>query len=101
MYKRQVEGARTGDASGHLRSVDLRKHHRYRPLRDELQQQFPDYQVAQLNFIMGIRGTIDEHQWRRNLTLLKVAKKDQDLIIRRCITASIETMQALLATTWR
>ena len=54
------------------------------------------YQVKQLNFIIGIQGTIVEHSWRCNLTTLGIGKGRQDKIIRRCMTASIEGMQRVL-----
>ena len=46
--------------------------------------------MKQLNFIIGIQGTIVEHSWRCNLTTLGIGKGRQDKIIRRCMTASIE-----------
>ena len=52
--------------------------------------------MKQLNFIIGIQGTIVEHSWRCNLTTLGIGKGRQDKIIRRCMTASIEGMQRVL-----
>jgi hypothetical protein len=40
------------------------KLHKYRALREELRRRYPGYKVKQLNFIMGIQGTIVEHRWR-------------------------------------
>ena len=52
--------------------------------------------MRQLNFIIGIQGTIVEHRWRCNLTTLGIERRRQDKIIRRCMTASIEGMQRVL-----
>ena len=42
------------------------KLHKYRALREELRRRYPvtypGYQVKQLNFIIGIQGTIVEHR---------------------------------------
>jgi hypothetical protein len=46
----------------------------------------PGYQVKQLNFIIGIHGTIVEHRWRWNLTTLGIERRRQDRIIRKCMT---------------
>ena len=58
---------------------------------------YPGYQVMQLNFIIGIQGTIVEHRWRCNLTTLGIERRRQDKIIRRCMTAIIEGMQRVLS----
>jgi hypothetical protein len=52
--------------------------------------------MRQLNFIIGIQGTIVEHRWRCNLTTLGIERRRQDTIMRRCMTASIEGMQRVL-----
>ena len=95
-----VEGARTSDSAGSLHDVDARKHHHYRPLRQKLRATYPDHQVCQLNFVMGIRGTIDERQWLRNLEILGIPDHKATRIIQRCMIASIEGMQLVLATKW-
>ena len=53
-------------------------------------------EVKQLNFIIGIQGTIVEHRWRWNLTTLGIERRRQDRIIRKCMTASVEGMQRVL-----
>jgi hypothetical protein len=60
-------------------------------------RRYPGYQVRQLNFIIGIQGTIVEHTWRCNLTILGIERRRQDKITRRCMTASIEGMQRVLS----
>ena len=52
--------------------------------------------MNQLNFIIGIQGTIVEYSWRCNLTTLGIENGRQDKIMRRCMTASIEGMQRVL-----
>jgi len=52
--------------------------------------------VKQLNFIIGIQGTIVEQRWRWNLTTLGIERRRQDKIIRKCMTVSIEGIQRVL-----
>ena len=54
------------------------------------------FKVKQLNFIIGIQGTIVEHRWRWNLTTLGIERRKQVRIIRKCMTASVEGMQRVL-----
>ena len=74
--------------------------YKYRALREELRQRYPEYRVRQPNFVIGIQRTMDEHRWRWNLTIVKgklgIDKRRQDKIIRRCMTASIGGMQQVL-----
>ena len=94
------EGARTSDSAGSLHDVDARKNHHYRPLRQKLRSKYPDHQVCQLNFVMGIRGTINEQQWLRNMEMLGVRDHKTTRIIQQCTVANIEGMQLALATKW-
>ena len=91
-----IEGARCSDTEEAMETVEVTKIHKYRALREELRRSYSVYQVKQLNFIIGIQGTIVEHSWRCNLTTLGIGKGRQDKIIRRCMTASIEGMQRVL-----
>jgi hypothetical protein len=91
-----IEGARCSDTEEAMESVEVTKIHKYRALREELRRRYSEYQVKQLNFIIGIQGTIVEHSWRCNLTTLCIGKGRQDKIIRRCMAASIEGMQRVL-----
>ena len=88
-----IEGARCSDTEEAMETAEVTKIHKYRALREELRRRYSGYQVKQLNFIIGIQGTIVEHSWRCNLTTLGIEKGRQDKIIRRCMTASIEGMQ--------
>ena len=77
-----------------METAEVTKIHKYRALREELRRRYLGYQVKQLNFIIGIQGTIVEHSWRCNLTTLGIERRRQDKIIRRCMTASIEAASA-------
>jgi len=77
-----------------METAEVTKIHKYRAMREELCRR---YQVRQLNFIIGIQGTIVEHRWRCNLTTLGIERRRQDKIIRRCMTASIEGIQRVLS----
>jgi hypothetical protein len=87
-----IEGARCSDTYEAMEKAEVTKIHKYRAMREELRRRYPGYQVRQLNFIIGIQGTIVEHRWRCNLTTLGIERRRQDTIIRRCMTASIEGM---------
>jgi hypothetical protein len=91
-----IEGARCSDTYEAMETAEVTKIHKYREMREELRRRYPGYQVRQLNFIIGIQGTIVEHRWRYNLTTLGIERRRQDKIIRRCMTASIEGMQRVL-----
>jgi hypothetical protein len=91
-----IEGARCSDTAEAMEIVEVTKLHKYRALREELRRRYPGYQVKQLNFIIGIQGTIVEHRWRWNLTTLGIERRRQDRIIRKCMTASVEGMQRVL-----
>ena len=65
-------------------------------MREELRRRYPGYQVKQLNFIIGIQGTIVEQRWRWSLTTLGIERRRQDKIIRKCMTVSIEGIQRVL-----
>jgi hypothetical protein len=80
-----------------METAEVTKIHKYRAMREELRRRYPRYQVRQLNFIIGIQGTIVEHRWRCNLTILGIERRRQGKIIRRCMTASIEGMQRVLS----
>ena len=95
-----IEGARTSDSESSLHDIDARKHHHYRPLRQKLRTTYPEFQIHQLNFVIGIRGTINEQQWARNLETLGVPGRSRTKIIQRCMVASIEGMQLVLGTKW-
>jgi hypothetical protein len=56
-----IEGARCSDTAEAMEIVEVTKIHKYRALREELRRRYPGYQVKQLNFIIGIQGTIVEH----------------------------------------
>ena len=95
-----IEGARCGDTGTARDIANNKKTNKYRALRVELRRKYAQHQVTQINFIMGIKGTIDEYQWRRNLSMLGVEGRKQERIISKCMVASIEGMQKVLETTW-
>ena len=95
-----IEGARCGDTDMARDIANNKKTNKYRALRVELRRRYAQHQVTQINFIMGIKGTIDEYQWRRNLSTMGVEGRRQDRIIGKCMVASIEGMQRVLETKW-
>ena len=95
-----IEGARCGDTDMARDIAHNKKTNKYRALRVELRRRYAQHQVTQINFIMGIKGTIDEYQWRRNLSTMGVEGRRQDRIIGKCMVASIEGMQRVLETKW-
>ena len=53
-----VEGARTEDEVGIIKNVIIKKTAKHTQLLDTLRQARICYNVKQLNFVMGMRGTI-------------------------------------------
>ena len=49
----------------------------------------PQRHLRKINFIMGIKGTIDEYQWRRNLSTMGVEGRRQDRIIGKCMCSAL------------
>jgi hypothetical protein len=47
-----------------METAEVTKIHKYRAMREELRRRYPGYQVRQLNFIVGIQGTIVDHRCR-------------------------------------
>jgi hypothetical protein len=80
-----------------METAEVTKIHKYTAMREKLRRRYPGYQVRQLNFIIGIQGTIVEHRWRCNLTTLGIERRRRDMIIHRWMPASIEGMQRLLS----
>jgi hypothetical protein len=63
-----IEGARCSGTAEAMEIVEVTKNHKYRALREELRRRYPGYQVKQLNFIIGIQGTIVKHTYCRTHT---------------------------------
>ncbi len=57
-----IECARCSETEEAMETVEVTKIHKYRALREELRRRYSGYQVRQLNFIVGIQGTIVEHR---------------------------------------
>jgi hypothetical protein len=77
-----IEGARCSDTDEAMETAEVTRIHKYRVMREELRRRYPGYQVRQLNFIIGIQGTIVGHRWRCKLTSLGIERRRQDKIIR-------------------
>jgi hypothetical protein len=57
-----IQGARCSDTCEARETAEVTKIHTYRAMREELRRRYPGYQVRQLNFIIGIQGTLVEHR---------------------------------------
>jgi hypothetical protein len=44
-----------------METAEVTKIHKYKAMREELRRRCPGNQVSQLNFIIGIQGTIVDH----------------------------------------
>jgi hypothetical protein len=91
-----VEGARTEDEVGIIKNVNIKKTERYKRLYDALRRARMGYNVKQLNFVMGMRGTIQEDKWRRQLHMLGFKDPKIEKIIKKCMIVSIEGMQEVM-----
>jgi hypothetical protein len=47
------------------------------------------YNVKQLNFVMGMRGTIQEDKWRKELHMLGFKDPKIGKIMKKCMIVSI------------
>jgi hypothetical protein len=65
-----LEGACTDDDIGTIKIVSMKKTERYKRLIDALRRLKVGYNIKQMNFVMGMRGTIQEDKWRRQLKTL-------------------------------
>jgi len=61
----------------------------YNLLLHALRRAFPQYVVKQQNYVIVIKGSINEQQWRQQLTELGMNSHQQDKTIQKCIAASI------------
>ena len=73
-----IEVPRTEDSTDQLRLVFVRKNTKYIQLMQQLRALFPDFRTERLTFVIGICGTIDEHLWCRQLTMLGLTAPKQD-----------------------
>ena len=91
-----VEGARTEDEVGIIKNVSIRKTERYKRLYDALRRARMGYNVKQLNFVMGMRGTIQEDKWQKQLRMRGFKDTQIEKIIKKCMIVSIEGMQEVM-----
>jgi len=56
---------------------------------------FPQHVEKQQNYIIGILESINQQQWRQQLTVLGMNSHQQDKTIHKCILASIRSTHAI------
>ena len=91
-----LEGARTDDNICTIKNVSIKKSERYKRLVDALRRLKVGYHIKQMNFIMGMRGTIQEDKWRRQLQTLGFKEPKIERIIKKCMRVSIEGNQEVM-----
>jgi len=84
-----IEVARTDDSPDSLLRAHFKKMCTYNSLLHALQRAFPQYVVKQQNYIIGIEGSINEQQWRQQLTELGMNSHQENKTIQKCIAVSI------------
>ena len=84
-----IEVARTDDSPDSLLRAHVKKMCTYNSLLHAFRRAFPQYVVKQQNYVIGIQGSINEQQWRQQLTELGMNSHQQDKTIQKCIAASI------------
>ena len=92
-----IEFVRTDDNPDALRQALVRKNIKYQPLALQLRAVLPNYSVELLTFVIGVRGSINEHLWRRNLFIIGLKPETQDTLIQECMRATVEGTYAV----WR
>ena len=92
-----IEFVRTDDNPDALRQALVRKNVKYQPLALQLRAVLPNYSVELFTFVIGIRGSINEHLWRRNLFIIGLTPETQDTLIQACMRATVEGTYAV----WR
>jgi len=92
-----IEVARTHDFPYSLLRVHVKKMctYTYNSLLHALRRAFLQYVVKQQNYVIGIQGSINEQQWRQQLTELGTNSHQQDKTIQKCIAASIRGTHAV------
>ena len=78
-----------------LLRVHVKKMCAYDSLLHALRRAFPRYVVKQQNYVIGIQGSINEQQWRQQLTELGMNSHQQDKTIQKCIAPSIRGTHAV------
>jgi len=90
-----IEVARTADSPDSLLRAHVKKMSQYNPLLHALRIAFSQYVVKQKNYVIGIQGSINEQQWRQQLTELGTNSHQQDKTMQKCIAASIRGTHAV------
>ena len=90
-----IEIARTDDSPDSLLRAYVKKTCTYNSLLHALRKAFPQYVVKKQNYDIGILGSINEQQWRQQLTELGMNSHQQDKTIQKCIAASIRGTHAV------
>jgi len=89
-----IEVARTDDFPDSLLRAHVKKMCRYNSLLHALRRAYPQYVVKQQNYVIGIQGSINEQQWRQQLTELGMSSHQHDKTIQKCIAASMRGTHA-------
>jgi len=90
-----IKVARTDDSPDSLLRAHVKKVRTYNSLLHALRKTFPQYVVKQQNYVIGIQGSINEQQWRQQLTELGMNSHQQDKTIQKCTAASTRCTHAV------
>jgi len=94
-HKNIIEVARTDDSPDSLLRAHVKKMSTYNLLLHALRRSFPQYVVKPQNYVIVIQGSINEQQWRQQLTELGMNSHQQDKTIKKCIAANIRGTHAV------
>jgi phosphoribosyl-dephospho-CoA transferase len=92
-----IEFVRTDDNPDALRQALVRKNIKYQPLALQLRAVLSNYSVELLTFVIGVRGSVNEHLWLRNLFIIGLTPETQDTLIQECMWTTVEGTYAV----WR
>ena len=90
-----IEVALMDDSLDSLLGAHVKKMCTYNSLLHALRKAFPQYVVKQQNYVIGIRGSMNEQQWQQQLTEFGMNSHQQDKTIQKCIAASIRVTHAV------
>eukprot|EP00961_Rhodomonas_salina_P015615 209485-Rhodomonas_salina.1 len=88
----------TGSTAGPVACLEERfreKEEKYAALREELTGAMTGMEIRQTTFIAGVKGTLMEEQWKRNLEILAIPEDETESIIVGILKKILEVQHKL------
>ena len=91
-----LEFTRAYDSSSQaLRLISQQKRDRYKRLLGKMQQHLPRWEGSIQTFTAGIRGSIQEREWRNALASLGISTTDHQAILQSVVATSLTSLEAM------